>query len=107
MAAVRPSAAAFEFSEFLKFGFRGRRRQALGKTSRCSLPLVPQGRPEAFPERPAVFHGKMRHREAQLRSRPAWPGAPRKDGGLRRPVARKAEGEAHLWAARAAVPQLF
>ncbi len=57
---------------------------------------MPSGRAEAFPERPAVFYGKMRHREAQFRSRPARPGAPPEDGRLRPAVARKAEGEAHL-----------
>src|ERR1700691_3786529 len=49
----------------------------------------------------------MRHREAQFRSGAAWPVPPTQNGGLRNPIARKAEGKAHLWVARTAVPHLF
>src|ERR1700676_1097881 len=49
----------------------------------------------------------MRDREAQFRSWAAWPGAPAKDGRLRRAIARKAEGQAHVWSSRAAVPHLL
>src|SRR5580700_1453762 len=72
-----------------------------------SLPVVPSGRDETLPQRPPVFYRKVRHRKAQLRSGPARPVAPPENGWLRRSVARKAEGEAHLRPARTPVPQLF
>src|SRR4029077_19185380 len=71
------------------------------------LPAVPTGRDETLPERPAVFYGKVRDREAELHPRPARAVAPREDGGVRRPTAREAEGEADVRALGAAVPELF
>src|ERR1700693_96129 len=107
-AAVRPSAAAFNFyaaqKRFREF-WEG--RIEVGKTPRCSLPPVPPGRAEAVFERPALFHGEVRDREAQLRSGPARAVTAPQGRGLRPAVARKAEGQAHLRAAGAAVPQLF
>src|SRR6266566_5904743 len=67
-AAVRRSAAAFDAcsheKRFRKF-WEG--RIEVGKTPRCSLPPVPPGRAEAVFEGPALLHGEVRDRKAQLR----------------------------------------
>src|SRR5260370_41289688 len=82
-------------------------RIEVGKTPRCSVPPVPPGRAEVVFKGIAVLHGEVRDREAQLRSGTARAVAAPQGSGLRPAVARKAEGEAHLRAAGAAVSQLF
>src|ERR1700735_4906711 len=68
---------------------------------------MPPGRDETLPERPAVFYREVRDREAQFRSGAARPIPPPENGGLRNPIARETESEAHIRVARAAVPHLF
>src|ERR1700676_4187298 len=71
------------------------------------MPPVPPGRAETIFKRPALFHGKVRHRKAQLRSGTAWPVAASESCRLRLAVTRKEEDEAHLRSAGAPVPPLL
>src|SRR5256886_10450073 len=109
MDAVHRSAAAFDEIEGYEKRFREfwEGRIEVGKTPRCSLPPVPPGRAEAVFERPALFYGEVRHREAQLRSRAAWAVTAPEGRRIRLAIAREAEGPAHLRVAGAAIPQLF
>src|SRR5882724_4724845 len=107
MAVGRPSVAAFDYEQQKSFREFWEGRIEVGKTPRCSLPPVPPGRAEAVFERPALLYGEVRDREAQLRSGSARAVTAPQGRGLRPAVARKAEGQAHLRAAGAAVSQLF
>src|SRR6266571_3218469 len=107
-AAVRRSAAAFDAcsreKRFRKF-WEG--RIEVGKTPRCSLPPVPPGRAEAVFEGPALLYGEVRDREAQLRAGAAWAVTAAEGRRIRPAIARETEGQAHLRAAGAAIPQLL
>src|SRR5437879_13119109 len=108
-AAVHQSAAAFDeiddhekrFREFWEGRLEG------GKTPRCSLPPVPPGRAEAVFEGPALLYGEVRDREAQLRAGAAWAVTAAEGRRIRPAIARETEGQAHLRAAGAAIPQLL
>src|SRR5438067_13868559 len=97
-AAVRRSVDAFR-------GLRAAiKEKRSGKTSRSGLQAVPQGRPEALFERPSLFRGKVRHREAQVRAGTARAITADQSSRLWIAVARKAKGEAHVRAAGTAIP---
>src|SRR5260370_40914280 len=82
-------------------------RIEVGKTPRCSLPPVPPGRAEAVFERPTLLYGEVRHREAQLRAGAARAVAAPEGRRIRPPIAREAEGQAHVRAAGAPISQLL
>src|SRR3989454_1935082 len=107
-AAVRRSAAAFDAcsrEKRLREFWEG--RIEVGKTPRCSLPPVPPGRAEAVFEGPALLYGEVRDREAQLRAGAAWAVTAAEGRRIRPAIARETEGQAHLRAAGAAIPQLL
>src|SRR6266849_6000363 len=107
-AAVRPSAAAFDiYAKQNRFREFWEGRIEVGKTPRCSLPPVPPGRAEAVFERLALLYGEVRDREAQLRAGAAWAVTAPEGRRIRPAIAREAEGQAHLRAAGAAIPQLL
>src|ERR1017187_4900161 len=82
-----------------------REGESIGKIHRPGMPALPARGHEAIPERRAPPHRKARHRKAQLRSRAAWYRPQGQAVGLRRAVARKAEGPPHLRHAGNPVPQ--
>src|SRR5262249_30150002 len=78
-----------------------------GKVYRTGVPAVPARGHEALPEGRAVLHGQVRDREAQRGAGTARAGAQSEARGIRRTVAREAEGQAHLRRARESVPPLL
>src|ERR1700758_254749 len=71
-----PSSRDTGFGRFEKQDIR---RNAFGTSSRSGLPALPSRRAEAVLKRSSLFHREVRHREAQLRSGPARPVAPREE----------------------------